>query len=113
MRPSTTVHLASAPAFGAGAEVTVPAGADVRLVYGTVAVKATASVDAFITLEVENGVGTAVYDEVMEMRAALGLLQELHGTYAVMVECGRRYRFMRSNGAGTTETILKYSYSDM
>lgn len=113
MRPSATVHLASPPAFGPGNEVTVPAGAEARLVYGTVSVTATASIEALVTIEVENGVGSAVYDEVLEVRVALGLLQNQRWPFAFVVEGGRRYRFLRSNGAGTTETVIKYSYADL
>lgn len=112
-RVSITSHLVAAPSFGPGNEITVPASVDVRLVYGTISITATAGVGALVSAEVETGVGTDTYDEVMEARVALGLLQNQRWPFSFAVEGGRRYRFMRSDGVGVTETVLRYSYADL
>lgn len=109
--PSSTSQRPAAPAFDI--LVSVPNDSGVRLVYGSVELLATASVNAYVRAEAETGIGTSVYDVVFEAYSALGLLQVMRHPYTFVVEGGRRYRFVKGAGVGVTETVLHYSYTDL
>jgi hypothetical protein len=103
--------LNTAPPASA-ALVTVPLDVRVRKVFGDVTLTPAAGLAAFWTIEVETGIATGVYSPVLVPTAlAAGLAGQVHG-YSFDVPAGRRYRFTKSAGAGTTETISHYSFID-
>lgn len=110
-RPSSTSQRISAPAFDA--LVSPHADTNVRLVYGTIELLATVSVNAWVRAEVETGVGTSSYEIVVEEFNALGALQTVRRSFTFAVEGGRRYRFVKGGGLGVAEAVLNYSYVDL
>ena len=105
-RPSLTSQRISEPAFDA--LVSPHTDVNVRLVYGTVELLATVSVNAYVGAEVETGIGTNVYERVVEEFNALGALQTVRRSFNFAVEGGRRYRFVKGGGVGVTEAVLHY-----
>lgn len=108
MRPSVVQQNVSPPAFGT--LVLVPTEVPVRMVYGTVELLSTGTVDSFVRAEVETAPNSDAYDIVIVVFNALGLLQVTRRPFTFAVKGGRRYRFVKGNGAGVTEVVLHYSY---
>lgn len=110
--PADSQQAVAAPA--SAALVTVPRDVRTRHVYGEVTLQAAPAVAASWLIEVETGIGTGVYSTVLNPQtpATGGVGIVITAAFSFTVAGGRRYRFTKSNGAGTTETIARYSYTD-
>lgn len=101
-----------APAFTT--LVTADAASDLgRWVFGTFAVANTAVNAAEVAVEIETGIATGVYTKAQRaFRPIAAELRSAETPYCFFVPAGRRYRFIQLGLAGTTETVVHYSFAD-
>lgn len=109
---TTYTPLDAVPAFGS--PVTVPSNlASGRDVFGTMDLASTVGVGALITCEVETGVASGVYHQVVEGRLTnVGGARRNRVPYAFFVPPGRRYKFVAGAGIGVTEAVLTHSWKE-
>ncbi|WP_373078706.1 hypothetical protein [Zhongshania sp.] len=97
------------PAFGA--LVTVPSGTTEREVYFSIAMDSGALTSSSVTVEVETGIGTGLYSQVLRLRQPPGAsVRTLSGAF--VAASGRRYRFIEDMTGGTRDFVF-YSFRDI
>lgn len=101
----------SPPSFGS--TVTVPATAHQRTVYGSVTLDGTLLLGAYIAFSIETAVGSGSYTEVWRQTLAATDVLATTRQFCTPVGPGLRYKFTRSGGLGTTETISAYNTTDL
>lgn len=109
--PLSQSQLQTAPT--SGAEVTATAGKLYRLVFGDINLAATVTNPAFITIAVETGVGTGVFENVSEPRVGATQTVATRRGFCFPVPSGRKYKFTFGGNAGVTEAISTYNFTDI
>ena len=100
--PPSATSVVTVAGYGAGNEITVPLTLTMQAISGIFAVTAAVATAAFCALEVETGIGTAVYEEVARLGVGLGAVLEIKAPFFAIVPRGVRYRFTRSGAGGVT-----------
>ena len=79
--PPSATSVVTVAGYGAGNEITVPLTLTMQAISGIFAVTAAVATAAFCALEVETGIGTAVYEEVARLGVGLGAVLEIKAPF--------------------------------
>lgn len=111
-RIALTTQCAPVPDFDA--DVLVSPEAHVRLVYGSVALKAKKGVAAWVCAQVQTSPGSESWDTVWDASVDKDAKQgKTCVPFFFAAEGGRAYRFCRGNAEGAEEAVFPYSFVDL
>lgn len=103
-------QAAAAPAINV--EVTVPASVKSRRVYGTVDISGGISEGSQILWQVEDAVGSGVFETVVGDRVAEAT-GTFHHSFSFEVAGGRKYKWINGGIDGDVNEIDDYNYVDI